>query len=235
MRLVSGLKTIHLPAPWKIAALLATLLVTGCAKGPATTRQECSNPEEQLASILKPYEELRAKGCTRDCDGLLRALERLSMVCSRHTPTLMANAVIAYDDQRPTTAQQFLDLILSQPAPHPDAAVLRARIAIEEGNLPFARRLLQQQINLTPDHAGLHETYGAALYLGRQLPEAERALTIAATLGAPKWRISYHLGLIREAEARFDDAIRHYAESLAANPGWLPAQSRLNALRATRP
>lgn len=235
MRLLTVMKPALRPTAWTIAAVVASVLLSGCARRSAATRQDCANPDEQLASVLQPYEQLRAAGCTPECDRLVRAIERLSLVCSGHKATLMANAVIAYDDHRPASAQQLLDIILGQPGTHPDAAALRARIAIEEGNLPFARRLLEQQINLTPDHAGLHETYGAALYLARQLPEAERALTLAGVLGAPRWRIQYHLGLIREAEARFDEAIRHYTESLAGRPGWLPAQSRLNALRATRP
>jgi len=143
----------------------------------------------------------------------------------------MANAVIAYDGHRPVQSQQFLDQILAQSRTYPDAAVLRAQIAIEDGNVPFARRLLEQQIKLAPDHAGLHETYGATLYLGGQLPEARRELTMAGALGAPRWRVAYHLGLVEEASGRPDEAGRYYSEALEANPGWAPAQSRLKALR----
>jgi tetratricopeptide (TPR) repeat protein len=157
-------------------------------------------------------------------------IERLALVCPAHVPTLMANAVIAYDEQRPARSQQFLDQILAQPGSHPDAAVLRARIAVDEGNVPFARRLLEQQIRLAPDHAGLRETYGGALYLERQWPEARRELNAAAALGAPTWRIAYHLGLIEEAQGQFDAARRYYAEALAGNPAWAPAQSRLKGL-----
>jgi Tfp pilus assembly protein PilF len=144
----------------------------------------------------------------------------------------MANAVVAYDEHQPVKSQQLLDQILAQSGNHPDAAVLRARIAIEEGNLAFARRLLEQHIRLVPDHAGLHETYGAILYVGGDLDEAKRELATAEALGAPRWRIAYHLGLVEEAAGRFDEARQHYTEALAANPGWAPAQSRLNALRA---
>jgi tetratricopeptide (TPR) repeat protein len=205
-------------------------------------RQVCSNPDAQLARVLQPLEDLRAKGCddganrgASECEQLRREIERLSLVCPGHVPTLMANAVIAYDEHRPAQSQQFLDQILSRAQSHPDAAILRARIAIEEGNLPFARRLLEQQINLAPDHAGLHETYGAVLYLGGQLLEARHELTTASALGAPRWRIAYHLGLIEESAGRVDDALRYYAEALEGNPGWTLAQARLNALRAKRP
>jgi hypothetical protein len=55
---------------------------------------------------------------------------------------------------------------------------------------------------------------------------------MAGMLGAPRWRIAYHLGLIEEASGRGDEASRLYAEALQGNPGWAPADSRLKALRA---
>jgi predicted Zn-dependent protease len=221
-------------ALWIVYAVVFT---TACATTSPLVRQQCFNPDAQLADVLEPYEALRAKGCevergTSECDRLRREIERLAVVCPGHAPTLMANAVIAYDDQRPAEAQQDLDLILAQPRPFPDAAVLRARIALEEGNVPFARRLLGQQIKLVPDHPGLHETYAAALYLDGNLSDAREELTMAAVLGAPRWRIAYHLGLIEEASGRSDEASRLYAEALQGNPGWAPADSRLKALRA---
>ena len=225
------------------AALAGGLVAGACATDAPLRHQECYNADAQLASLLQPLEALRAKGCdagvaqrgTSECDRLRREIERLAVVCPGHVPTLMANAVIAYDEHRPEQSQQFLDQILATSRSYPDAAVLRARIAIEEGNLPFARRLLEQHIKLVPDHAGLHETYAATLYLERQLPEARRELTTAGALGAPRWRIAYHLGLVEEASGRLDEARRYYSEALAANPGWAPAQSRLNGLRARTP
>ena len=222
--------------PWPV--ITVCLLTTACASSPLL-RQQCYNPDAQLAAVLPPYEAARANGCGAgraqpegsDCDRLAREIARLSVVCPAHAPTLMANAVIAYDDNRPAESQQFLDLILSQPRGYPDAAVLRARIAIEDGNIPFAKRMLEQQIKLVPDHSGLH-AYAAARYLDGNMPEARAELTMAGALGAPRWRIAYHLGLLEEASGRNDDASRLYAEALAGNPGWPPAESRLKALRA---
>ena len=199
-------------------------------------RQQCYNPDGQLADVLKSFQAVREKGCNElngpECDRYRRELSRLAVVCPTHAPVLMANAVLAYDEQRIAESQQFLDLILAQPRLSPDAAALRARIAIEEGNVPFARRLLEQQIKLVPDHAGLHETYASALYLDGRFADAQGELTLAGTLGAPRWRIAYHLGLIEEAAGRADRASQLYAEALQGNPGWAPAESRLKALRA---
>ena len=225
----------------RLGALMAVgLMAAACATTTSPlVRQQCNNPDAQLAEVLQPLQALRASGCGRgdildgtECDRLRRELERLAVVCPGHAPTLIANAVLAYDERQPVKSQQFLDRVLGFSRSYPDAAVLRARIAIEEGNLPFARRLIEQQIKLAPDHAGLHETYGAALYLGGQLLEARRELTMAGALGAPRWRIAYHLGLVEEAAGRFEDALRYYSEALEKNPGYGPAQSRLNALRA---
>ena len=219
---------------------VACLIMTACASNPVL-RQQCYNPDARLARLLQPYQELRAKDCTVDenidrggleCDRLEREIAILGVVCSAHAPTLLANAVIAYDKQRPADSQQMLDVILSQPHGYPDAAVLRARIAIEEGNIPFAQRMLLQQIKLVPDHAGLHETYAAALYLGGKMAESRSELTMAGLLGAPRWRIAYHLGLIEEALGLGVEASQLYAEALQGNPGWAPADSRLRALRA---
>jgi tetratricopeptide (TPR) repeat protein len=238
------MRTASTTAGRRLCAALAACLLTAsaCAARSPLERQQCYNPDAQLAGVLKPFEELRARGCDEgtiqgpsECDRLQREIERLAVVCPAHTPTLMANAVIAYDDKRPAESQQLLDLILSQPRAYPDAAVLRARIAIEDGNIPFARRLLAQQIKLVPDHPGLHETNAAALYLEGSLEEASTELTMAGVLGAPRWRIAYHLGLIEEAYGRIDQASRFYSEALAGNPGWEPAASRLKALGARSP
>jgi len=216
------------------------VLVSACASTPPIARQQCYNPDVQLAAVLQPFEALRAKGCTAgvnqqesECEHLRLEIARLAVICPTHAPTLMANAVIAYDENRPADAQQFLDLILAQPHGYPDAGVLRGEIAIEEGNLPFALRMLEQQISLAPDHAGLHETHAAALYLDGKLMDARTELTLAQALGAPRWRIAYHLGLIEEASGRRDEASRYYADAVAGNPGFQPAESRLKALRAT--
>jgi tetratricopeptide (TPR) repeat protein len=224
---------------WRSAALAGGLAASACATTSPLVRQQCYDADLQLASVLQPLESLRAQGChapeqgsASDCDRLRIELERLTVICPAHAPTLMANAILAYDEHRPEKSQRFLDQILAQSRNYPDATVLRARIALEEGDVPFARRLIEQQLRLAPDHAELHETYGAVLYLGGALPEATRELTTAGALGAPRWRIAYHLGLVEEASGRLDEARRYYSEAVQANPGWALAESRLKALTA---
>jgi tetratricopeptide (TPR) repeat protein len=223
---------------WSVVAVW--FAVTGCATHSPLVYQQCYNADVQLGHELRELEEHRAKGCTEglsrgggsECDRLELEIARLAVVCPGHAPTLMANAVIAYDEHRPQDSQQYLDQILSQPRPYPDAAVLRAQIALEEGNVPFARRLVDQQIMLVPDHAGLHEVRAAIFFVDRQLEEARVELAKAGALGAPRWRVAYHLGMIEELSGHPDDAARLYMEALQGNPAFTAADSRLRALRA---
>jgi tetratricopeptide (TPR) repeat protein len=231
-------------APKRVAsAIVVWCAVTGCATRSPLLHQQCYDADAQLADVLRPFEALRAKGCSTgtsraagsECDRLEAEIARLAVVCPGHAPTLMANAVIAYDEHRSQDSQQYLDQILSQPRPYPDAAVLRAQIALEEGNIPFARRLVDQQIMLVPDHAGLHEVRAATFFVDRRLDDARAELTRAGALGAPRWRIAYHLGMIEELSGHPDDAARLYMEALQGNPAFTAADSRLRALRAGSP
>jgi len=223
--------------------LVVWLAATGCATRSPLLHQQCYDADAQLAHVLHEFEELRAKGCSAgiaraggsECDRLKADIAQLAVICPGHAPTLMANAVIAYDEHRPQESQQYLDLILSQPRPFPDAAVLRAQIALEEGNVPFARRLVDQQIMLVPDHAGLHEVRAATFFVDRRLDDARAELTTAGALGAPRWRVAYHLGMIEELSGHADDAARLYIEALQGNPAFTAAESRLRALRAGAP
>jgi tetratricopeptide (TPR) repeat protein len=219
---------------WLFGALAAALVGNGCAASqPGIARQQCYDADSQLATYLAPLEEGRGAGCAAyplDCENLRREIERLSLVCPGHMPTLVTNAVIAYEAGQTVKAQQFLDRVFERPGSHPDAAILRARIAVEEGNIPFARRFLEQQILLAPDHPGLRETHAGALYLAGDATLARRELNAAGDLGAPRWRIAYHLGLIEEAEGQMETAKRFYSEAVTGNPGFAAAQARLKGL-----
>src|SRR6187431_2952569 len=86
-----------------------------CATTSPLTRQLCYDPEVQLANVLRPLEDLRANGCTieksaagpAECDRLQQELQRLLVVCPNYPPTLVANAVVAYEDRNPVQSQQL--------------------------------------------------------------------------------------------------------------------------------
>jgi predicted Zn-dependent protease len=218
------------------------LIASGCASSRGVARlPECDEPNQQLGAALGRLETTTADGCRNDkigmpsCAEIKREIERLAVVCPDHAPTLMATALIAFEAGQSGRAQQLLDQIFERPRSYPLAGVLRTRIAIEDGNLPFARRFVEDQVRRTPDHAGLREVQSAVLYLSGQFDEARRALAAAESLGAPAWRVAYHTGLLEEAAGRREAALKAYAEAMEKNPSWPPAVSRFNALKVSAP
>lgn len=169
-----------------------------------------------------------------DCERVSLGIARLAIEFPRDPDVLLAHAVVELGHGRRQEALNSLDVLRSVTPIHPEAAVLRARIAIDEGNLRFADRLLEEQRELTPDHAGLWEVQGAVRYLQGEHAEAARSLRVARRLGAPSWRIDYHLGLIAEARSRPKEAEDAYARCLEAAPDFAPAKSRLRALAVAR-
>jgi tetratricopeptide (TPR) repeat protein len=216
---------------------LVAVAFGACATRYRVSGSECSRPDAQLTRWVQELDAQQALGCpdapgsgATSCAGLRLSIERQSMLCPAHGPTKMVSAVLAYDAGETAKAQQFLDAIFERPHSDPDAAILRARIAIDDGNLRFAQRFVMEQIRLAPDHAGLREMHAGTLFLSHELEAAQHELVAAKNLGAPAWRVAYHLGLIEESLAQPELARQRYAEALQGNPDFAPARSRLNAL-----
>jgi tetratricopeptide (TPR) repeat protein len=144
----------------------------------------------------------------------------------------MASAVLAYDDRQYARAQQYLDALFGLQKVHAPAAVLRGRIALEEGNIPFALRFLGERVNLSPEDAELREVYAAALYLAGRLTDAKTQLDIAARLGSPSWRVAYHRGLFEEAAGNLHRAVQYYEEAMRERPDWDAASARRDGIIA---
>jgi len=225
------------------ALALAALLGLGCAGasgpfGPAPERQDAA---PQLAALVARWEALEASGRTcqdlpragqpeRDCGRIELELRRLASEFPNEPSVLLANAVVLHDTGTPSRAQAYLDAALAARPTYPEAAVLRSRIASEEGNLPFARRLLRESIELSPDHPELREAAASVAYLRGDLAEARRQLRAAERLGAPAWRVAYHRGLVAEAADDPEAAAAHYRHALGIRPGYERARSRLAGL-----
>jgi Flp pilus assembly protein TadD len=229
---------------WSAYGLIVGLLVcSACADAPYLRNQyetACTLPDLQLAEAWDLLEEARSTsgGCDRDARGMDRCralrgeIERIAFVCPNHIPSLMTTAVLAYEDKDFAKAGERLTSILDMVKVHPDAAVLRARIALEEGNLPFALTFLKQRMELSPDHAQLREVYAATLFLSGRLEEARTQLAVAEQLGAPRWRVAYHLGLFEERKGELQKARLLYQESADLKPDWNLPISRLHGLLA---
>lgn len=222
-----------------LAAIAAIGLCCSCASLPVSSTQGCADADQRLRETLSYLSaiEVLPEGCaaaawSRDCDRRRDDLRRLSAKCPTHTPALLANAWLSYDDREFRRALEYLDTIFSLRSVEPDAAALRARMALDDGNVPFALRFTAEQLTLSPEHAGLHEARAAALFAAGRLPEARSELSIAAKLGAPGWRVAYNRGLIAEGEHRGKEAAAFYEEALQAWPGWAAPAARLKGLLA---
>ncbi len=222
------------------AALAIALCVVAACQGPgAGFRDAEPDPNVRLAHLLDLYEAGAGhpgsgRGPTLVDPGRVQnELERLAFEFPRHAPTLLANAVVAYDARQPEKAQNYLDQIFRVQPSHPDAAMLRARIALDQGNRDSALRLLETQVRYNPDHAGLRETLAAVLVFRDEGPAAMEQLELASRLGAPLWRVQYHRGWIEERAGRFEAARAFYEHALALNPDSAVVAARIDGLRAS--
>jgi tetratricopeptide (TPR) repeat protein len=230
--------------PKRLAVVTVVLLsLSACSYQDQYIENECPLPESQLMAPWRQWQEARARpgGCgsledgTYTCQQQRREVERIAYICPSYVPGLMASAILAYDDRQYARAQQFLDALFWLQKVHPPAAVLRGRIAMEEGNLPFSQRFLAEQVKLAPEDAELREVYAAALYLSGKLPQAQAQLNVAANLGAPVWRVAYHRGLLEEVGGNLHQAIQHYEEALRERPDWDVALARRDGILAVMP
>lgn len=233
-----------LPHPHALALLLLAVVLAwtaGCRTPSPAAAGNPHDPRAQLATLLSAWHSAHRDGGTCeqrrpeetplvDCEHLRKQIERLAIAFPNDPDVLLANAVVAFEAGRPEEAEKDLDALRRIDPIQPEATLLRARIAISEGNLRLARRMLDEQIELTPDHAGLRELSSSVLYLEERYDEAGFELEIASRLGAPAWRVAYHRGLIFEATGRDSEAENAYRVALELEPAFDPARSRLRAL-----
>ncbi|MCH2173484.1 tetratricopeptide repeat protein [Myxococcota bacterium] len=227
---------------WYTVTLVGLLLILGCASVDKKLNPE--DPEIQLRALLEQWNHERELGgsCASggrkypyvDCGRIQAEIERLAIDYPSNSSILLANAVIAYETSQPQKAASYLDSLIGSNRADPSAVVLRSRLAIQDGNLPFARRLLEQQVQLAPDASEPREALASVYKLLGEFNLAERELQVAERLGAPTWRIDYNRGLLAEAQGDPAAAIEFYKKCLAENPGWRKAQSRLRGLESER-
>ena len=183
----------------------------------------------------RPYQSARVQNGRRlPSRALIRKrAENLAFRHPDHAPTRVMSGVLAYEFDDSSRATQHLDHALRIDGSNPEAATLRARIALEEGNTSYALRILDEQVRLRPDHAGLREAQASAHFMANDYDNARASLAAAEQLGAPKWRIAYNRGLIDEEAGDPASAAANYQQALALRPGCAPARERLTALERT--
>ncbi len=226
-----------------LSGLLASVALLGGCASMDSERERHPGPDGRLTRMLQADATLRDRGSdchdwwgergqTVDCERIHREIDRLYAEYPAHARVTLANAVLHYESGRRETAQFLLDQLLEQPAAFPEAAILRARIALTEGNTTRARHVLEQQTSLAPDHAELREALASAYFLEGQYDEADNQLRIALILGAPGWRADYHRGLILEAQGQPRLACEAFDSALQRRQDFPAALSRLIGLSA---
>ncbi|NKI19351.1 tetratricopeptide repeat protein [Spongiibacter sp. KMU-166] len=204
-------------------------------------RNHHPDPYDRLSQLMGLYQEQRRIGSSCDelwkvsspsvdCQRIQREVERLYAEFPNDSRIMIANATLQFQAGRLDKAQFTLDQLLSKPGSHPEAALLRSQISMLEGNSSRARAVLQQQIELRPDYHELREALAATYYIEGKYESAQRALNIAGRLGAPGWRISYHHGLIQEAQENWSRACSYYMVSLEQKHNFTAPANRLIGL-----
>ncbi len=167
-----------------------------------------------------------------------RELRRLALRYPRHAPTLTAAAALAVEDGDRIQAQYLLDQASNADPEFLPAALLRVRLAAEEGSLRLAKRRLEELLTVRPDEPRLHDALAGVLYLETSYEEARGEVILAQRLdgdAAVPGHYEYHLGLISEALDDQDAALGHYRASLESDPERADAAARIRWLEALQP
>ncbi|MGJ8690535.1 MAG: tetratricopeptide repeat protein [Gammaproteobacteria bacterium] len=205
------------------------------------TEMSRANPDQRLDEMMGMYELAQGVGdgcheiwtannATVDCQRILNEIERLYVEFPNHERIVFSNAVINYEMGKRENAQWLLDQLELFQRANPEAAMLRAEIAIKEGNLKFADSLVERQILLLPSNSGLRELKASIAYLKKDYDTAKQSLSVAGRLGAPAWRLAYHHGLVSEAQLNWGSACQFYQSSIDQKSDFNSALARLIGL-----
>jgi len=176
-----------------------------------------------LAQAPKPKLELnlnchdKAKPII-DCYRLASELNALYIQYPNNKRIMMASALVEFELGNTSNSQYLLDNLMSKRGAYPEAAILRSRIAMEEGNLTLARSLVSRQLSITPDNPYLYEMQASYYYMEGKYTEALQSVKIAERFMEPNWRIGHHRGIIYEAQEQWQKACKEYKLILQDEP-----------------
>jgi len=220
---------------------LTCFCIIACSSTTKRSLMDNTDPNEQVTRIFSAFYEQTDKGLTchpesrtghqqNDCEGLLKESMQLYTAFPNNEKVQVLNAFLFYQHGRREQATFLLDQLLQQNKPRPEAAIMRSKMALEEGNLNLAQTILLQQINQNPIYSELHETLAAVYYLKDDYVKALHALNRAEQFGAPDWRVSFHRGLVFENQGSREAACLQYLKTSQIKPDFLLATSRIFAL-----
>lgn len=209
--------------------LCATTTLMGCAVWNPDYEPD---PDTSLRQVLAQLDDVQGPIGPLERERLHNALVRLATRHPGHVPTQVAAAVVDLDTGQPRRAQNFADRALSIDPANVEARTIRVRIAVADGGLALARKIVDDGLILRPDAAPLYESSAWLHQLSGQLQDALLDLDAAEKLGAPEWRIEFHRGLIAELQGEDVAAALFYRAALEENGDCEQARQRLAGLAA---
>lgn len=232
--------------------LAAAVLVAGsalalgaCSQVPHH-RHDSGDPDVRLATALRELDLARSTGKNNnvvrdhervivDSNAAKDRIEQLALEFPTHGPTLLVNANLAFEAHDTVKAQQHLDRLLELEPDNVFAGILRAQICLQEGNLPLAKRIIENQIEIAPDSPHLHETMASIHFFAGDLDAAEKSLARAEHLGRDEWSIAYHRGLIAERRGDVAGARAQFRKASDLNPSHIASRAHLIGLEPIKP
>lgn len=218
--------------------LLLLVVMTGCASQ-QTFVGKLDDPEQEVKRLVEmelaniqsdQYCRPDPQSPFNGCDGVLHRLTQLFTTFPNYERLQLALAMSYHARHRNREAQYYLDQLLRDDRPRPEAAILAAKLALGEGNIRRAQTLLEAQKRLNPMHPGLYETLAAVFYLNHQPEAGFSALAAAEQLGAPSWRVAYHRGLLYELSKNEPAACEQYAKSFTQKDAFGLPEARILGL-----
>jgi tetratricopeptide (TPR) repeat protein len=222
-------------------AALALLVVLAACQHVPIDKYATGSPDQRLAYALERLDAARAVGRNNntimdeervivDPETVKVEIETLAFEFPRHVPILLTNAELAFEASEYEKSQAYCDRILRMQPDNVFAGIIRARIALVDGNVPYARRVLQRQLEYAPESPFIYEVLAGVEFLDGRFAESAKALDHAEALGGEAWRIAYHRGLISERLGQREDAARHFRGCLEIKPQYERARAHLALL-----
>ncbi len=216
--------------PLSFTILFFTLFAPACA---VWNPDYVQDPDEALREILADAKEIESDDAVTT-QRMQFAVEALATRHPNHVASQVAAATLAMDQGQHQRAQGYTDRALDLAPNNVVARCLKVRIAVRDGSLDLARKIVDDGLRMRPDAAALYESAAWIHQLDGRHDDALRALDAAAALEAPAWRICFHRGLVEEMRGHLDVAEKHYRAAWKANPSSREARQRLAGLRARR-
>lgn len=206
-----------------------TLLTASCS---VWNPDYVQDPNEALRELTSAAAEAGEDAAATE--QLQFAVEALATRHPNHVASQVVAASVAMERGQQQRAQGFVERALDLDARNVEARCLRVRIAVQDGSLDLARKLVEDGLRLRPDASRLYESAAWIDQLDGRHDDALRALDAAAALDAPAWRVAFHRGLIEELRGDYGLAENHYRAAWKANPSCREARERLAGLQARR-